>query len=77
MLFRSGGTSVKIGDYETAVDVGALAKSLLDQAEGYRTLVEETPAFAIAEENLSAFNELIIISNWIYRTSCPKFTWLL
>jgi hypothetical protein len=71
VLFRSGGTSVKIGDFETSIEVGAFAKSLLDQAEGYRVLVEETPAFAIAEENLSMFNELIIIRNWIYRTQLP------
>jgi hypothetical protein len=33
----SGGTSVKIGDYETAVDVGALAYVAAGSGGGYRT----------------------------------------
>lgn len=68
---RAGSTSTKIGDFETSTDIGSLSKAILDQAEGYRTLVEETPAFAVAEENLSPFSELTIIKNWIFRTQLP------
>lgn len=68
---RAGGTSVKIGDYETTTDVAGLSKAITDQAQGYWDLVNNTPAFAIAEDNVSQFNELIIIKNWIFRTQLP------
>jgi hypothetical protein len=71
ILLRGGGSSVKIGDFEFSSEVGNISKAFLDQAQGYYDLVMNTPAFAIAEENLSVFNELIIIENWIYRTQLP------
>lgn len=71
VALRSGGTSVKIGDFETSTDIGNLSKAILEQAQGYYDLVMNTPAFAIAEENLSQFNELTIIRNWMFRIQLP------
>src|SRR6266567_1883799 len=43
-------------------------RQLTQQAEAFRKRAYETPAFAIAEENLSEFNQLILIRNWILKT---------
>jgi hypothetical protein len=37
-------------------------------AARFRELDENTPAFGVAEENVSQFNELDIIKNYIQRT---------
>ena len=42
--------------------------ALKTQADRFRDLEYNTPAFAVAEENLSGFNELNIIRNFILRT---------
>jgi hypothetical protein len=42
-------------------------KYLQQQADRFYQLYIDTPAFAIAEENLSGFNELEIIRNWVLR----------
>jgi hypothetical protein len=61
-----GFTQVKIGSLDLN-DKDKVAALRL-QAENFRTLDAETPAFAVAEENLSNFNELEIIRNYILRT---------
>ena len=71
IALRGGGSSVKIGDFEFSSEVSGIAKAFLDQAQGYYDLVMNTPAFAIAEENLSSFNELRIIENWILKHLLP------
>lgn len=71
IALRGGGSSVKIGDFEFSNQVTGISKAFLDQAQGYYDLVMNTPAFAIAEENLSSFNELIIIDNFIYKHLLP------
>jgi hypothetical protein len=58
---------VRIGDFMDSSGRNQVA-ALQAQAESWRTLEYETPAFAIAEENLSNFNELNIIRNYILRT---------
>lgn len=62
---QSSSTSLRLGDYaEGSKDQ---SKSFQDQAERMRDLVYNTPAFAIAEQNLSSFNALEIIRNFILR----------
>lgn len=56
----------QIGDTKT--DLTAATDALREMAARFRTVEEELPAFAIAEENLSTFNELEIIRNYIMRT---------
>ncbi len=68
VALRGGGSSVKIGDFEFSSDISSLGKAFIDQGKGYYDLVMNAPAFAIAEENLSSFNELRIIENWFLRT---------
>jgi hypothetical protein len=58
--------SIKLGDYENK-DIDKY-NSLKKQAQGFRDLEYNTPAFAVIEENLSGFNELQIIRNFILRT---------
>jgi hypothetical protein len=43
-------------------------QELRAMAKQFRQAVEEMPAFAISEENLSGFNELTIIRNYVLRT---------
>jgi len=57
---------VSIGGFQTSAgrtQVGYLQQ----QADRFYQLYIDTPAFAIAEENLSGFNELEIIRNWVLR----------
>ena len=55
-----------IGDYDN--DESKKYDALKNQAQKFRDLEYNTPAFAVAEENLSGFNELEIIRNFILRT---------
>jgi len=57
---------IKIGDYSTS-DRTRLA-AIQQQALKFRQLEFETPAWAIVEQNLSEFNALMIIRNYILRT---------
>lgn len=57
---------VRIGDYQTS-DRNRL-QAIQAQAEKFRTLEFETPAFAIVEDNVSEMNALQIIRNFILRT---------
>lgn len=60
------GQTVKIGDYSiTGKDQ---VQKLQDIAQRFRDAIENMPAYGIVEENLSAFNELLIIRNWVLRT---------
>lgn len=58
--------SVKIGDYQNSDKDKVAALQLA--ATRYRDLEYNTPAWAVVEENLSGFNELTIIRNWVLRT---------
>jgi hypothetical protein len=58
---------VRLGDF-TDYSGRNQVTALQAQAEAFRKLEYETPAFAIAEENLSEMNELIIIRNYVLRT---------
>ena len=44
------------------------AAALRTQADAWRQLEYDTPAWAVIEENTCGFNELIIIRNWVLRT---------
>lgn len=55
----------KLGDYSTNKGITADYQSA---AQKLRDIVNNTPAFAVAEENLSTFNQLEIIRNYILRT---------
>jgi hypothetical protein len=57
---------VKIGDYSTS-DRTRLA-TIVAQAQSFRDLEFNTPAFGVIEENLSDMNALIILRNYILRT---------
>lgn len=67
IAIRGGSSSVKIGDFEFSTSLTGLVKSFLDQAQAYMELIWNNPAFTVIEEDLSPFNELIIIHNQIYR----------
>lgn len=58
--------AIKLGDYQN--DDSSKVKAFKDQATRFRDLEYNTPAFAVVEENLSGFNELEIIRNYILRT---------
>ncbi len=64
--FASANNQVKIGDFGYQSE--SSAQHYLDLAERFREVEENIPAFAVAEENLSGFNELAIIRNWVLRT---------
>jgi hypothetical protein len=64
--YASLSSSVKIGDYQFSGE--SAAKNYLDMAARFRDVEDNMPAFAIAEENLSGFNELILIRNYVLRT---------
>jgi hypothetical protein len=57
---------IKLGDYQNSDN--EKVTHLKSMADRFRDLEYNTPAFAVAEENLSAFNELDIIRNFILRT---------
>lgn len=60
------GQTVKIGDYSiTGKDQ---VQKIQDIAQRFRDAIENMPAWGIVEENLSGFNELLIIRNWILKT---------
>lgn len=60
------GRTYQLGDFRiTGRDQ---VESLQEQADRWRKAVEEFPAWAVVEENLSAANELVIIRNWVLRT---------
>lgn len=64
--YANSAQSVRIGDYQysgsqAAQQYQTMAQKLRDQEDQY-------PAFAVAEEDLSVFNELEIIRNYILRT---------
>lgn len=50
------------------IDETSKVAALKDQAQRWRDAVENMPAWGVAEENLSTFNELQIIRNWVMRT---------
>lgn len=56
----------KLGDYTVSFKNSDV--SFQTQADRFRDLEYNTPAFAIIEENLSSFNELTIIRNYVLRT---------
>ena len=58
---------VSIGGFQASVG-RTQARFLEAQADAWYQLYIDTPAFAIAEENLSGFNELTIIRNFVLRT---------
>lgn len=61
---------------QTDIVIGSLqvqdryrVQELKSQAKRWRDMENDTPAFAIAEQNLSDFNALIIIRNFVLRTT--------
>lgn len=50
------------------IDETSKVKAIMDQAQRWRDVVDNMPAWGIAEENLSGFSELQIIRNWVMRT---------
>jgi len=61
---------VSIGGFQTSAG-RTQVRYLESQADRFYQLYIDAPAFAIAEDNLSAFNELAILRNWILRTQLP------
>jgi hypothetical protein len=59
---------VRIGDFLDSSGKNQV-QVLQAQAEAFRNLEYNTPAFAIVEEDLSDFNALIIIRNYVLRTN--------
>jgi hypothetical protein len=60
------GQTVTLSDYKlTGKDQ---VQKLQDMAQRFRDAVNNMPAWAIIEENLSAFNEMLLIRNWVLRT---------
>jgi hypothetical protein len=59
--------SVSIGGFQTSIGRSQV-RMLEQQAERWYELYLNTPAFAIAEENNSAYNQLQMIRNAILRT---------
>jgi hypothetical protein len=64
--YAGSSTLVQIGDFETRK--GDKSKQYLDAAQRMREVEDNIPSFAIAEQNLSSFNEIEIIRNWVFRT---------
>jgi hypothetical protein len=60
------GQTIQIGDYR--VSGKDQVKAIQDIAQRFRDAVNNLPAWGIIEENLSAFNELLIIRSWVLRT---------
>ena len=59
---------VRIGDFMDSSGRNQV-KSLLDAADGYKKMFYETPAWAVAELNVSDFNALVMIRNYVLRTT--------
>lgn len=64
--YAAANNQVKIGDFQYSSE--SAASHYLDLATRFREVEENLPAFAVAEENLSGFNELAIIRNYVLRT---------
>jgi hypothetical protein len=60
---------VRIGDFVDSSGKNQVT-ALRAQADAWKQLEYDTPAWAIIEENLSDFNALILIRNYVLRT-CP------
>lgn len=60
------GQSITRGNYKLVGKDQVTA--LQAAAQRFRDAVNNLPAWGIIEENLSGFNELVIIRNWILRT---------
>jgi hypothetical protein len=61
---------VSIGGFQTSAG-RTQVRYLESQADRFYQLYIDAPAFGIAEDNLSSFNELAILRNWILRTQLP------
>lgn len=61
-------TEIRIGDFLDSSGKNKVT-ALLAAAEEYKKMYYETPAFAIAELNVSDFNALIAIRNFVLRTN--------
>ena len=59
---------VRIGDFVDSSGKNQVT-SLRAQADAYKQLYYDTPAFAVIEDNVSDFNALIIIRNFVLRTT--------
>jgi hypothetical protein len=60
------GKSYQLGDYKiTGKDQVEALQAL---AQRFRDAVDNMPAWGIVEENLTDFNQLTIIRNWVLRT---------
>lgn len=59
-------TDLQLGTLK--IDETSKVEALRTQADRFRDLDNNTPAFAVIEENLCSFNELQIIRNFILRT---------
>lgn len=60
---------VRMGDFVDSSGKNQVT-ALRAQADAWKQLEYDTPAWAVIEENLSDFNALIIIRNFVLRT-CP------
>ena len=60
------GQTITLGDFTVAAK--DQVTSLQGTAQRFRDAVNNLPAWGIIEENLSGFNELTIIRNWVLRT---------
>jgi hypothetical protein len=61
---------VSIGGFQTSAG-RTQVRYLEAQADRFYQLYIDAPAFGIAEDNVSSFNELAILRNWILRTQLP------
>jgi len=59
---------IQIGDFRDYSGRNQVA-ALQAQAQAFYKLETETPAFAIAEQDLSDFNVLVILRNYVLRSS--------
>lgn len=60
------GQDIQIGDFN--LTGSSQVEKLQEMAEKFREAVNNVPAWGIVEENLSGFNELTIMRNWVLRT---------
>lgn len=61
-------TEVRIGDYQDSSGRNKVT-ALRAAGDAFLKIYYETPAWAIVEEDLSDFNALITIRNWVLRTN--------
>ena len=62
----TNGRTYKLGDFE--ITGSDQVETLQAIAQRFRDAIENIPAWGIVQENLSGFNELTIIRNWVLRT---------